>query len=131
VIEGGGVPVVARALERAVGGEVQVWDLAGGRPDPVPPPAGSGSDLGALTGGASMADWLAVPGPRVVRAGNRAGTLTPVVLTDGPAGCLVVRDVEGADAAVAGGLLQTAGDLPGPRRGHPAGGGTGRAAQQG
>ena len=107
VIGGGGVPAVARALERAVGGEVQVWDLAGVRMDAVPPHLGSGPHLGALTGGPPTVDWLASPGPRVVQIDSRSGMLTPVVLTDGPAGCLVVWDVDGADAEIAG-LLQTA-----------------------
>jgi GAF domain-containing protein len=107
VIGGGGIPAVARALERAVGGEVEVWDLAGVRLDAAEPPGGSAPDLAVLTGEVSMAAWLAAPGPRAVRVGGRSGTLTPVVLTDGPAGCLVVWGVEAGDAETAG-LLETA-----------------------
>ncbi|TYP88870.1 helix-turn-helix domain-containing protein [Blastococcus xanthinilyticus] len=107
VIGGGGVPAVARALERAVGGEVQVWDLTGRRLDAAPPPGGPGIDAVGPADRASVADWLAVPGPRAVRAGGRPGMVTPVALTDGPAGCLVVWDVDGTDPELSG-LLQTA-----------------------
>ncbi len=112
VIGGGGVPAVARALERAVGGEVQVWDLAGVRLDAPADGAGPAPDVDALTGGSPTADQLATPGSRVVRTGDRSGTLTPVMLTDGPAGFLVVWDMADADGEDAdgevGGLLQTA-----------------------
>lgn len=69
--------------------------------------AGAGPGPDTLTGGPSGTDWLATPGPRVVRIGDRSGRLTPVVLTDGPVGHLVVWDVDEADEEIAG-LLQTA-----------------------
>ena len=104
VLEGGGVPAVARALERAVGGQVEVRDVAGRRLDDERPGARPGHDLDGSTG--DRVDWSS-PGPRTVVVGDRSGTLVPVVLTDGPAGCLVLWDVEVADDEVAG-LLQTA-----------------------
>ncbi|MDP5182676.1 GAF domain-containing protein [Blastococcus sp. BMG 814] len=107
VLEGGGVPAVARALERAVGGEVQVWDPVGGRLDAAPSAEGTDLLRDAEAGDGPWPDRLAPPGHRVVRSGSRSGVLVPVTLSGGPAGCLVVWDVEGADAELAG-LLQTA-----------------------